>query len=154
MGQYSTESVQKRTMFVRYLYKNTQYPTQFERFELPIAAYGRDGVIVEANKYFREISGITEDDLQQGAKNIFDYLNRESHVLIEAAYHVFNGGGEKAYEDVGRVICAEPGTIAYFQLGRLPNAIFFPLSVDKDGVKLGAVLLDEKRADNDTEDST
>ena len=144
MSKYNADSVHKRVDYARYIYKNTDiYPTAFESLSYPIAAYGRDGVIVGANRYFREVARITAKEIQNGSVSFFDCLIENNAMLLEAAHNAFDGE-EKVYEDIGPALRAEPGTAVYLQLADFPNAIFFPMAYDREGVKLAAVLLDSK----------
>ena len=144
MNRYNADSVHRRVDYTRYIYRNTDiYPTAFESLSYPIAAYGRDGIIAGANKYFRDVAGITADEVQNGSVNFFDCLIENNALLLEAAHNAFNGE-EKLYEDIGPALHAEPGTAVYLQLADFPNAIFFPMAYDREGVRLAAVLLDSK----------
>jgi len=111
--------------------------------------YDRNGKIAGANKLFRTLAGISPDDIQSGAVNFFELLNGENTVFIEAAHNAFDGK-EKVYEDVGLSLRAEPGTAEYRRLVKLPNAIFFPMSRDRDGISLAGILLDKNKTEDDT----
>jgi len=136
--------------YVQYIYKNTDlYPTNFENFSFPIVIYDRDGIITAANWHFRGIAGITSDDIKNGTVNVFDRLNDKNAGLVEAAHNAFDGR-ERVYEGKDRLLHAEPGTSAYLQLEDYPNAIFFPMSRDRDGINLAGILLDKNKTEEDT----
>jgi len=110
----------------------------------PIAVYGRDGTIAGANWQFRNFTGITADEIKSGSANFFNCLIENNVALLEAVHNAF-AGEEKVYEDMGPALRAKPGTSEYMQIADFPNAIFFPMAFDKDGVKLAAVLLDKNK---------
>ena len=138
MDKYSVDKVERRTDYVQYIYKNTEaYPTTFEGFAFPIAIYSRVGTIVGANKIFREIIGITQDDIQKGSGNIFDVLNAE---LTETAQSVFYNV-KKVIQDKTPLI-RKNGKTDNYRIEQFPNAIFFPMSYKRGSVECGAILLD------------
>ena len=143
MDQYNPERVHTRVAYIQYIYKNEIYPEAFDNFVLPIAVYGRSGIIAKANDTFRKLTGIRSDDIQNGAVNIFACLDDKNTVLTEAAHNAFDGK-EKVCEGIGRAIRAKQGSVEYLQLEDYPNAIFFPIARDCDGITLAGVLLDEK----------
>ena len=143
MDKYNPENVHKRVDYVQYIYKNTAlYPNNFENFTYPIAVYNRDGIIAGANKFFRKLAGITMDDIRRKKANIFDCLNDKNTGLLEAAHEVFDSR-EKIYRDFDHVLHTR-SAIADYQIADYPNAIFFPMSFDRDGVRLGGILLDNE----------
>ena len=150
MDKYNPERVHTRVGYIQYIYKNEIYPEAFENFVLPLAVYDRGGIIAQANDTFRKLAGLRSDDIQNGAVNIFERLDDKNTVLIEAAHNVFDGK-EKVCEGIGRAIRAKPGSVEYLQLEDYPNAIFFPIARDRDGISLAGILLDENKTD-DTED--
>ena len=150
MDRYNAESVHKRVDYVQYIYKNTNlFPTNFESFVYPIAVYDRNGIIVRANRLFRRLADISADDIQHEKANIFDCLNNDNVVLMEAAHNAFDGN-EKVYQNIDCALYTKSIT-AEKQLSNFPNAIFFPMYFDREGVRLSAVLLDENKTDEETE---
>jgi PAS domain-containing protein len=148
MDRYSVDKVNRRADFVQYMYLNTvRFPMEFECFVLPIAAYDREGKIVRANKYFRELAGISEDDVQEGRINFYECLNHENAGLVEAALGVFENT-KKVVRDVGLLLRPNEKTDDY-QLSRYPNAIFFPMTYKQGDVECGAVLLDWGETDDE-----
>ena len=146
MDKYNAESVHTRIDYVRYIYRNDLYPKNFDSLPFPIAVYGGDGVIAGANKSFREIAGITADDISQGRANLFDCLNSDNAALVEAAHNAFDGK-ERVYQGIGHALRTKTKTAANV-LSNYPNAIFFPIACDREGVIHGAVLLDCKETEN------
>jgi len=144
LNKYNADSVHKRVDYVQYTYKYER--SCFDGLAFPIAVYDRDGIIAGANKIFREISGITEDDIRLGKVNFFDCLNDKNAVFIEAAHNAFSGG-EKVYQNISPALHTN-GDIADYQITLFPNAIFFPMTYDRDGVKFAGVLLDENKVDD------
>jgi len=136
--------------YVQFIYTNAdKHPDIFETLPLPIAAYGRDGVVAGANRIFRELVDITEDDIRLGKVNIHDCLNDNDAALTEAAHNAFDGS-EKVYQNVGRALHTK-SNFTDGLLSKFPNAIFFPMTFDREGVKLGAVLLDHKEDNSEEE---
>jgi len=68
---------------------------------------------------------------------------------VEAAHNVFDGK-ENVYKSDRRLIHAEADTTEDYLLGKYPNAIFFPVARDRDGISLAGILLDENKPE-DTE---
>jgi hypothetical protein len=149
MGKYDAERVHKRVDYIQYIYKNKDYPNNFEDFILPIAVYSRNGTIAGVNKIFRKLTKITEDDLQLEKANIFSLLNEKETGLAEAAHNAFDGK-EKVYKGAGSLIQTTEDNPGKYELSRYPNAIFFPMSRDKEGYKLVGVLLDDNKTNDDT----
>jgi len=142
LGSYKLESVRKRIGFIQFIYQQTAtFPNNFENFSFPVAVYNRAGVVMGANKYFRTIAGISQEDVSLGKANIFKLLNDKGNGLVVAADAVF-GGKEKICEDVCPALRTY-GAVAAHQVGFFPNAIFFPMTTDRGSVKLAAVLLDK-----------
>ena len=148
VDRYNPDSVHKRVDYVQYIYKNSMHPNNFENLSFPIAAYDHAGKITGANSMFREIAGITEDDIEIEKANIFDCLNDKNAVLIEAAHNAFDGE-EKVYENISPALHTK-GDIAGYKISLFPNAIFFPMTLDRAGVKLAGILLDKNKADDDS----
>ena len=150
MNKYNPDSVHKRVGYVQYIYQNTDlYPTNFEVFSFPIVVYDRNGIITAANKCFRELAGVMSDDILGGAVNIFDCFDDHNAEFVEAAHNAFDGK-ERVYEGTDRLLHAEPGTSVYLQLEDYPNAIFFPIARDHEGISLAGVLLDKNKTEDDT----
>jgi len=124
------------------------HPENFENFTLPIAAYDRHGVIVGANRIFRSLTGITQDDMRSGAANLFDRLDETNDGLAQAAHNAFDGG-ESVCEGTGCPLRTHAGKAAEYQLSRHPNALLFPMARDRAGVRLAGILLDENKTDHD-----
>ena len=146
MDKYNSDSVHKRVDYVQYIYKNKIYPTNFEYFYFPIAVYDRDGIIAAANRKFRDLTEIMEADIAQKKTSIFDYLDDENSGLAEAARNAFDGK-ENVYIGEKRLIHAEADTPEDYLLSKYPNAIFFSIARDRDGVTLAGILLDENKND-------
>ena len=150
MDQYNPERVHTRVGYIQYIYKNEIYPEAFDNFVLPLAVYGRNGIITQANDTFRKLAGLRSDDIRNGAVNIFERLDDKNTVLTEAAHSAFDGK-EKVCEGIGRAIRAKPESVEYLQLENYPNAIFFPIARDGGGISLAGVLLDENKTDETEE---
>ena len=150
MDKYNPYSVHRRVDYVQYIYKNKIYPNHFEDFYFPIAVYDRNGIIAEANRKFRNLAKITENEIRDKKANIFDYINASDTGLAEAAHNAFDGN-ENVYIGDKRLIRAEAGTPEEYLLSKYPNAIFFPIARDRNGVTLAGILLDENKTD-ETED--
>jgi hypothetical protein len=104
-------------------------------------------MIAGANKIFRDVAGITKEDILNRKANIFDCINESNNILIEAAHGAFDGE-EKVFLGISPALHTNGG-IADYQITLYPNAIFFPMSYDGDGVRLAGVLLDEETTDDD-----
>jgi len=118
----------------------------------PIVIYSRDGTIAAANKDFRYFTEITEDDIQIEKINLYDYLDDTNAGFVEAAHSAFDGN-EYVYTGDKRLIHAEADSPEDYVLSKYPNAIFFPIARDDDGISLAGILLDKRETD-DTEDDT
>ena len=151
MDQYNPERVHTRVGYIQYIYKNEIYPEAFDNFVLPLAVYDLNGIITQANDTFRKLAGLGSDDIQNGAVNIFERLGDKNTGLAEAAHNAFDGK-ENVYKGTGRLIRAEADTPEAYLSSKYPNAIFFPIARDKDGISLAGILLDENKTD-DTEGS-
>ena len=147
MNKYNPDSVHKRVDYIQYIYKNKDYPNNFEYFILPIAIYDRTGIIAGANKKFRNLVRITEDNIQNGTVNIFDCLDDKQTRLVETVHNTFDGG-ERIYKGVGSLIKTEEENPGIYELSCYPNAIFFPIARDRDGISLAGILLDENKTDD------
>ena len=132
-----------RIDYIQFIYEKSNESEIFETFSFPIAAYDRNGIIAGANEIFREIVDISEGDIQSGNINIFDCIDKNNTILSEAAHNAFDGS-EKVFRDIGCALKTKTRT-GDFLLPRFPNAIFFPMTFERDGVKLGAVLLDDNK---------
>ena len=150
MNKYHPERIHKRVDYVQYIYKHRDTYSAFESFMFPIVIYDRNGTISAANKMFRDFTEIKQDDIQFEKTNIFDYLNDRNAGLLEVAHNAFDGK-ENVYTGDKRLILAEAGTPEEYLLSKYPNAIFFPIARDGDGISLAGILLDENKTD-DTED--
>ena len=138
-------SVHKRAEYVRYIFNHTEsYPDNFDKFICPVAVFDRGGTIRGANRSFREITGITGDDIRFKKINIYDYLNDKNAGLAEAAHSAFESGGKTVYTDTGPILRIKE----YNNL----DAVFFPMNYDRDKVKLVAVLLCKKRNETNIND--
>ena len=149
MYKYRPERVHTRVGYVRYIYRLRDTYSAFESFMFPIVIYGRGGIIAAANSMFRDFTEIKKDDIQLEIINIFDYLDDKNAGLVEAARNVFDGK-ENVYRGDRRLIHAEADTPEDYLLSKYPNAIFFPIARDGDGISLAGILLDENKTD-DTE---
>ena len=152
MNKYHAERVHKRVGYVQYIYKMRDTYSAFESFMFPIVIYRRDGTIAAANKDFRYFTEITEVDIQIEKINLYDYLDDTNAGLVEAAHNAFNGK-EYVYTGDKRLIHAEADSPEDYVLNQYPNAIFFPIARDEDGISLAGILLDKNTTD-DTEDDT
>ena len=142
MDRYNPERVHKRVGYIQYIYR--EMPENFETFTYPLAVYDRDGIIIGANKIFRELAAIKSDDVLSGTVNFFECLDDKNSGLAETARNTFDGD-ERAYAGTDRLLRAKPESAAYCLLVRFPNAIFFPIARDRNSVKLAGVLLDENK---------
>ena len=150
MDKYNQDSVHRRVDYVQYIYKNKVYPNHFEDFYFPIAVYDRDGIIAEANRKFCNLAKMTENEIRDKKANIFDCLNENDAELAEATHNAFDGK-ENVYKGKNRLIRAEADTPEDYLSSKYPNAIFFPIARDGDGVSLAGVLLDENKTDETEE---
>ena len=145
MDRYTPERVHRRVDYIQYIYWNC--PDNFESFTYPLAVYNRDGTVTDANKLFRELVSAEPSEVASGTISLFDRLNERNAGLAETARNTFDGN-ERAYEGADRLLCAAPETAAYHLLNRFPNAIFFPVARDKNGIRLAGILLDENKPDD------
>ena len=142
MDSYNEINVSKRLDYIRYIYGNTDdYPTVFENFIFPIAVYRSDGRIEGANKFFREIAGLSAEDIRLEGVNIYNYLDGTCENLIDAAHLAFDGS-ERVYEDICHGLFTN-NNISANMIKRYPNAIFFPVDFDDGEVRLAGVLFDK-----------
>ena len=143
MNKYSAVVVRKRIEYIRYIFKSTEeFPTAFENFAFPVAAYDKGGTIVGANKAFRELALISEDDICHEKANVLECFCCENAGLAEAAHAAFENT-EKICPDLGCSLHTRAASGDYL-LAMFPNAIFFPMSYDHGAVRYGAVLLDRR----------
>jgi len=142
LNKYFPDIIHRRVDYAQYTFRLA--PQAFDGLKFPIAVYGKDGIITGANKYFREVARITQDNIQNRTANLFNLLNNENALLTEAAHNAFDGK-EKVYQGIGRALCSEPGTIEYLRLEDYPNAIFFPMAIECGGVTLAGILLDDNK---------
>ena len=152
MNKYHPDRVHKRVDYAQYIYKMRDTYSAFESFIFPIVIYSRDGTIAAANKDFRYLTEIKEDDIQLKKVNIFDYLDDTNAGLIEAARNAFDGK-ENVYIYDRRLIHAEADSPEDYVSSKYPNAIFFPIARDEVGICLVGILLDKNTTD-DTGDDT
>ena len=148
MDKYRPERVHKRVDYVQYIYKHRDTYSAFESFMFPIIVYDRDGIVAAANSMFREFTEIKEDDIKLNKINIFDYLDDRNAGLMEAAHNIFDGK-ENVYKGTNRLIRAEADTPEAYLSSKYPNAIFFPMTYDRDGITLAGILLDENKTDTE-----
>ena len=146
MDKYRPERIHTRIDYVQYIYKLRDEYSAFESFMFPIVIYNRDGTIAAANSMFRDFTGIKEDDIKFKKINIYDYLDETNAGLVEAARNAFDG---KDFVYIGdkRLIHAETNTPEDYLLNKYPNAIFFPIARDEDGISLAGILLDTDKTD-------
>jgi len=138
----STAAVHNQIDFIRFLYLNPEkHPTGLDMLVNPIAVYDRDGNIVNANKDFRKISDIAEDDIRGKGANLFEYLNNtENEGLTEAAKTALYNG-TKYFEEIKLPLLVKTARAAK-EMALYTKAAFFPITHNRDGsVKYGAMLL-------------
>ena len=139
--------------YLRYVYTRRESHTTFENFMFPVVFYGRGGTIEAASKEFREIVKIEDGDIQQKKANIFDYIDNEDNYGLEEAVRMAFSGVPNVYISNTRIIRAETGTSEAYISSQYPNAIFYPMTYDGEGVKLVGILLDDnKTAESETID--
>ena len=119
----------------------TNNPKHFENHILPIAAYDRDGIIAGANKLFRNLIGVSENDIQKGAINLYDYIDEKKVNLIDLAHNAFNGG-ERVCKDARCILQTEAEQTYLY-----PFAILFPMTRDGDDVTLAGIMLGKDEFD-------
>ena len=152
MNKYDPERVYKRVDYVRYIYRLRNEYSAFESFMFPIVIYSRDGTIAAANSMFRDLTIITETDIQLGKINIFDYLDNSNAGLFKAAQNAFDEN-ENVYinekrRGAQRLLHAEAGSPEDYLLSKYPNAIFFPVFREGDVISLAGMLLDENKVND------
>jgi len=122
------------------MFDNTdRHPTAYELFVLPLAAYDNNGFLVRANKKFRSFTGITEDDIRNGSASLFDYLNKENTGIVGAAKKAFHDEEVVAQNLVCPLRPATEGVKS--EISRYREAVFFPMTYDREFVSYGGVLL-------------
>lgn len=144
--KYRPERIHKRMGYVQYAYKNRDTYSAFEDCTFPIALYNRDGIIAAVNKRFYDFTGVKDIDIQHGKINIFELFDNENAGLLEAARNAFDGK-EIVYRSGKRILRAEPDTPEDRLLKKHPNAMFYPMTRDNNGIKLVGILLDDNRTD-------
>jgi hypothetical protein len=132
-------AIHRNAWIVQNAYKTSRI--NFETLPRPSAAYAPNGKIIRASKNFRELAGITEEDIEQDEKNIFDLLSGENAGVLEAARDVFCG----TYDEKLRLTPACPfrykTEAAKIQSEKYVGAVFFPMIYEKADVG-GVMLLD------------
>jgi len=154
LNKYHPERIHKRVDYVQHLYWDNELYSLFEGFIYAIAVYGRDGIIEAANRKFRDFTKIRGDEIQLKKINIFDYIDDTNVGLVEAAHNAFDGK-ESVYIGDKRLINAKADSPEDYLLSQFPNAIFFPMAHDRDGISLVGILLDRIKSvvtEDDTED--
>ena len=150
--KYHPERIHTRMSYVQYIYINRGVYSAFELFSFPIVIYARDGVVAAANRMFRDFTEIKDDDIRLGKINIFDYIDNSNDGLDEAVRMAFSGVPNVYISNI-RIIRAETGTSEAYISSQYPNAIFYPMTYDGEGVKLVGILLDDnKTAESETID--
>ena len=144
MENYDPESVHNRVGYIQYIYKNKNLPNNFENFMLPIVLYGRDGIIADANKMFRTLTRITQDDIHTGAAIIFESLNKNNTGIEETARNAFDGK-EHVYIGEKHLIETDNDNPEKLELSDYVNAIFFPMIHDNEGICVAGILLDRDK---------
>ena len=132
--------------YVKHIYSLRSSSTVFDNFSFPIVVYDRDGKITAANYMFCEFTEITEDDIQLNRVSIFDYIDNENAGLEEAVRIAFSGVPNVYISDT-RILRAETDTPEDLMIHDYPNAIFYPMKYDNEGVKLVGILLDDNKTD-------
>ena len=144
--KYRLERLNARIGYVQYIYSLRETKKAFDNFIFPIVVYSRDGTITAANRKFREFTKIKEDNIQLEKINIFDLLDNENTELVEAAHMAFSGI-ENVYTGDKRLLHAKADSPEDYLLSQFPNAIFYPMTYDQEGVKLVGILLDTNKTD-------
>jgi hypothetical protein len=132
-------SIHDRVEYIQDMFVlSDRFPTAFECFVLPLAAYDAEGKMVRANKIFRRLTGITEDDISCGRANLFKYLNEKNKGIIGAAKKAFDDE-EVILQDLIYPMCSaargEEKELSLFK-----NAVFFPLAYDRECITYSGVL--------------
>ena len=139
--KYRPERIHTRMSYVQYIYINRGVYSAFELFSFPIVIYARDGVVAAANRMFRDFTEIKDDDIRLGKINIFDYIDNSNDGLDEAVRMAFSGVPNVYISDT-RIMRAEADTPEDRLLRKHPNAIFYPVTCDREGIRLVGILLD------------
>ena len=109
--------------------------------------YDREGNIAGVNNQFRELTGITEDEIKNGTTSVFDYLRKENTKIPEFMLDAF-GGQLRACRGIGECITVKEEKRKTYHPKKYYFAIFFPMSYDDD-IPLAGIMIDENDADND-----
>jgi hypothetical protein len=120
------------------------YPGGFLGYPRSVAAYDRDGTVVQATKLFCEIAGIKWEDICCRKVNIFNILNGENAGLPEIMRNVFNDIEttlpDMAYPFHIKTDAGKSKAALYMEIS------VFPISyeVNNEDVRHGGILLLEK----------
>ena len=139
MTETELRGIQNRIDHAQYMYEHTdEYPTVYESFIYPLAAYESDGKIVRANEKFRRLTGLTQEEITNGA-SIYDYLNNENKGLISAAKKAFHD----REEIMQNLVCPlNPDTkVEKLELNRYKSAVFFPMVYNEENVAISGVYV-------------
>ena len=140
MNKFDADAIHDRVEYIRYMFENTdKHPTAFDLFVLPTAVYDSNGVLVRADKKFRNFTGVTEDDIRTGRANIFDCLNKENEGIVSAAKKAFDDE-EVVMHDLECPLCPATDGVKS-EICRYKDAVFFPMTYDREFVPYSGVLL-------------
>ena len=140
------DGIFSRVEQTKYMYENIdKFPTALEKFLFPFSLFDRNGKVVIANRRFRNLTGITEDDINKSSANIFDYLNES---IAEAVKKSFDEDEDVIMQN--RALPLRPHTTAAESaLEQLQSAILFPMTYKDSEVQyVGYLLMFEKTADD------
>jgi len=150
----STAIVHNHLDFIQFLFENPdKQPAGVDLVSSLVAVYDRDGVIVKASKNFQRITGITENDVQNGRTTVFDCINKDNGELVEAAKGALYNG-TKYFEEIERPLNVKTGNVAY-EMALHTRAAFFPIAHNRDrSVKYGAAVFLKRPPPDDEKETT
>ena len=140
MIEKSTAIVHNHLDFIQFLFENPDnQPKGIDLVSSLVAVYDRKGIIVKASKSFQRITGIQEDDVQNGKSNIFECMNDDNGELVEAAKGALYNG-TKYFEEVERPLRVKNNRTSY-EMALHTRAAFFPITHNRDrSVKYSAAV--------------
>jgi len=134
--------------FLNYLLEG--HKDTIERVKEPIAVYSKDGTIIMAEKKFRELAGITEEDITLKKANLFDCLNSENEKILAGAREVFNGIRLSENYPVNPLRVMPEA--AYGKSLEFVSVTFFPVSYAQNEVEYSAFYLSRKKDKEQADD--
>ena len=147
-AKYNSLNVSIRMFVIQNSYADTK---NLETVLSAIAVFNREGVISGVNNQFRDLTGISEDEIESGAANIFDYLRKENTRFTEFISDAFSGK-YTVCDKMGNLITVKEEKREKFEPTQYTYAIFYPMS-KSDDIKLAGIMIDKNEPD-DTEGGT